>query len=313
MFEALTMVKESISGKSEVGTLSFKDGLTLLKERFTNPLIFSFIISWLFYNWHATLAILGYQFNQNDSLYGATVYHIIKCHTSWGWPVVFAILYTSVNPIVKNGIRIFYTYINTIGETYNILVSKGGKVEINKYLRMRKTMLVRTMELEKLIEDEDKNLETISTLRKEKFETENEKKKAQLELDNMKYQMMISRNVSFLNGQWRNTYGNQERITETVSIEDGKYYIIDKNGFKAHKFDLTHYHFDIITRQIFFIKQLNEEWLNRAANKDERRMYNNELRFTDKQNQFMSGIENGDTAISYERIMPPNNVPVIIE
>lgn len=303
------MSKESISSTSDKASLNYKDVLILFRDRFTNPLFFSFLVAWIFYNWQATLAILGYQFNENDSLYGATIYHIIKCHSSYKGPILLAFLYTIFNPIVKSVIRVFYTYINTKAETYNIMVSKSGKVEINKYLRMRATMLDRTRKLEKLIEDEDKNIEIISTLRTEKAEAENEKNKAKAELDTIKYEMMISKNVSLLNGQWKNTYGNQEKITEVVSIEDGKYFIIDKNGFKAHKFDLVHYSFDLVSRQVFFIKLLNEEWLRRAGNKNERPMYVNELRFSDKQNQFMSGIENLDIAISYERIMPPGMEP----
>lgn len=302
------MSKESISGNSESIVLNPRDAFALLRERFTNPLIFSFFIAWIFCNWHATIALLGYQFNEYDSLYGATVYHILKFHTSWGWPIFFAILYTLFNPIIKNIIRVFYTYVNTKGETYNLLASKGGKVDINKYINLRKRVLERTKELETLIDEENKNVEKISELRLEKQEILKEHVKAKADFDNLKYKIDMAQNVSLLNGQWKNTYSNNSKQTiEYVSIENGIYYIVMENGFKEHKFDIIHYYFEDSKNTVFFIKRLNDSWVKRTKSNGERLMYINELRFSDDQRQYLSGIENGDTNIVYERVMTTTN------
>lgn len=87
-----------------------KDVYENIKDRITNPLLFSFVCSWLVYNWKIPVALLWYDKSQFSGCGCTTIFDFIE----WYWinegtfriPFIIAIVYTLVSPFVKNGISV---------------------------------------------------------------------------------------------------------------------------------------------------------------------------------------------------------------
>src|SRR5215475_11842150 len=93
---------------------NFKDILASFKDRFTNPLIFSFICSWLIINWQISTALFSFDRKQIEIEGYQTLSQFIKAKlntTDAFWhPLLIAIGYTLLIPILKNLIRAFYSW-----------------------------------------------------------------------------------------------------------------------------------------------------------------------------------------------------------
>ncbi|WP_333600827.1 hypothetical protein [Flavobacterium sp.] len=80
--------------------------LNSIKERLSNPLIFSFIVSWLVYNWEITIALLWYDKTQFKAEGFKSVFEFVqhqldtKCW-SMKWPILLAVIYTFGMPYFK--------------------------------------------------------------------------------------------------------------------------------------------------------------------------------------------------------------------
>src|SRR4051812_35404787 len=102
----------------------FWDGL---KDRLRNPLISSFLVSWIFFNWRVTVALIWYSNDQikaegyktlNDFIFHNTT----PWETFWG-PFILAVAFMITNPIIKN-----------IGRWFNIWIKKKFDNQIFKVL-----------------------------------------------------------------------------------------------------------------------------------------------------------------------------------
>lgn len=110
------------------------DILDNIKERLTNPLLFSFILSWIFVNWEISVALLWYDPEQLERVHHSSIFTFIQSKLNWYscifWPFVFALLYTFLMPIIKNIINMFYAWNTNWG---NRRISRiSGDTELNK-------------------------------------------------------------------------------------------------------------------------------------------------------------------------------------
>jgi uncharacterized membrane protein len=72
-----------------------------LKERLNNPLVFSFIISWIFLNWKVTVALLWHDSSNDDNSHIKLINFIVEntsIYNSIVLPLGYAILYTFLSP-----------------------------------------------------------------------------------------------------------------------------------------------------------------------------------------------------------------------
>ena len=83
-----------------------KDVYENIKDRLSNPLIFSFIVSWLVYNWEITVALLWYDKSQFHAEGCKSIFEFIQDKLNAKWlstalPVGLAFLYTFGMPYFK--------------------------------------------------------------------------------------------------------------------------------------------------------------------------------------------------------------------
>jgi hypothetical protein len=88
-----------------------KDVFSNVKDRLSNPLIFSFIISWLIYNWEITVALLWYDKFQIQAEGCKSIFEFIQNKLDnkfWSTilPLIVALIYTLGFPYLKGLINI---------------------------------------------------------------------------------------------------------------------------------------------------------------------------------------------------------------
>lgn len=89
-----------------------KDIFSNIKDRISNPLIFSYIVSWLLYNWEITVALLWYDKTQFVAEGCRSVFEFIQDRLDTKWystivPLAFALLYTFGMPYIKELVDFF--------------------------------------------------------------------------------------------------------------------------------------------------------------------------------------------------------------
>lgn len=139
----------------------FKD----VKDRLSSPLFFSFLLSWIITNWRITVALLWYDPAQIENEKYRSVFDFIQKNTYsytsfwFWWPLVFAILFTGINPVVRNFVSWFNTFMNKKGEAWRQNTTMDSNVPMTKFLAQKAEYDKRTKILEKIIKDESKTIE----------------------------------------------------------------------------------------------------------------------------------------------------------
>jgi hypothetical protein len=281
----------------------FKNILDNIKDRLTNPLIFSFVCSWLVVNWQITISLLWYDPSQLTKAGYASIFDFIGSRiNSWdafGKPMIFAISYTLFMPIVKNLIRALQAWASKWGDKWNLAILAEGKISIDRYLKLKADHAQRSKILEDAIEQESAFRESYNKVQTALLSTQNDFNETRTNLSNLQQYIQQLYDMSILNGTWVNNYefSDGRTGTENVHIEHNKYYVISQYGERAYKFDIRHFHYDSRTKTVFFVKELTQQ-----AQKDRpeaERHSINALRFESR--DLMAGTENGYTKIEYKR------------
>lgn len=285
---------------------NLKDIFNNIRERFTNPLIFSFIIFWLTVNWQITIALFWYDTAQIEKEGYSTIFEFIKSNINFKnaflIPFVLSMGYTFLIPITKNIIRAFYSWTSKWGEAWNLKITRGGKIPFEKYFLLRREYDTRSKLLEEVITKETEAAKKYESINTEVLKNKSEINELQVKLTESNNIIFQFYNQRFLNGYWTNTFEDTIRTelkgTEEIFIEDGRYYLIRPFGDKVHAFNITNFHFDIRSKLIFFIKeQLNQE---PSLSKDLLLRFNiNNLQMENEDR--LIGRENGTTKIQYTR------------
>ncbi len=283
----------------------FKDVFNNLKDRFTNPLIFSFVCSWIIINWEITVALIWYDIKQIertgcDSIFCFIRYNINISDCLWH-PLLFAIAYTLLIPFIKNLIKALYSWTTKWGEDWNIKISKDGKIPVEKYLKLRENYLVKIKTIEDIISSENKTLEEYNELNNELQKMK--AREIELQQKNNTNESFISNlyNVNILNGFWTNTFkdnipNSKLDGSEEIEISNGAYFIIGNFNKKIQVFRIIHFYYDNKNKTMFFIKErINQE---KAIENNDLKFNVNVLRL---ENDTLIGHENGTISIQYKR------------
>lgn len=108
-----------------------KDIYENIKDRLSNPLMFSFVLSWLVYNWEISVALFWYDKSQFQAEGCKSIFEFIqdkidtKC-CSTIFPLGIAFLYTFAFPYIKQGIRIFNQIALKWGDKTEVKYVKDG-------------------------------------------------------------------------------------------------------------------------------------------------------------------------------------------
>jgi len=281
-----------------------KDILANIKERFSNPLIFSFICSWLIINWRITIAVIWHDNSQVEKAGSKSIYDFVGDHINlWDsliHPLIFAIAYTLVMPIIRNLIRALQSWATKWGENWSLEITKGMKIPFEKYLRFREEYEKRGKILEEVITKESVNLTLYDKAKTELLESKNLNNEMKQQVNEANELVSNLFNEKILNGYWTNTYKNKltnEQGREEVFIEDEKYYILGNFNERKFAFKIINFCYNKRNNYLFFIKDVADQTLG---------FENGRLRFNINQLEFRSddllvGKENGTTDIQYER------------
>jgi hypothetical protein len=181
------------------------DVLSNFRERLSSPLIFSFLLSWLLFNWKVTVALLWYD-PAPKSLGHLSLINFIEKETSdlrsITLPICFAVAYTLLSPVINNLISAFKTWNSKWGGNWNLDILNGSKVPIDKYLTLRKNYVKRTKELEDIITSENITQQKLSEINTALLNERNDKIKLNTELGDLKSIVGGLSNVSIMEGNW---------------------------------------------------------------------------------------------------------------
>ena len=250
--------------------------LNSIKERFTNPIVFSFICSWSILNWQIVLALLRHDNHQIEKTGCNSIFEFIQdklssCKSFW-LPLGFAILYTLLMPILKNLIKVLYSRINKWGENWNLKILQGSAISIEKFLKLRTNYEERTKALEDVINKESSYMEQYNAKDKELLETKDKLNEMTNRFNVSDGYFRDSLDVSILNGSWKCTIEDKAtkiKKSENVHIDHRKYFVTNERGVGEHSFDIRDFHCDNRSGGIiFFVKQLTDERRSRPNDYD---------------------------------------------
>lgn len=280
-----------------------------IKQRFTNPLFFSFICSWLVVNWPISVGLFWFDSKQIEKAGYNSIFDFIAAkinlQDSLVHPLCFAFGYTFLMPTLHNIIRAFYSWTTKWGDNWNLSITKGVKIPFEKYLKFREEYDKRSKILEEVINKESISQAQVNSIQTELLQVQSnvtELKNRITESDTFIQQLF---NVKLLDGYWTNRYSDRINKgltgTEDIYISDGKYYIVERFGEMKHVFDIVNFYFDSRNQTIFFIKdRVNQQQVVLVDSGVGQPRFNpNSLR-VERADLFV-GVENGTTQIEYIR------------
>lgn len=261
-----------------------------VKERLASPFFFSFIISWIFWNWKVSVSLLWYEEkhypNQGDLI------RFIDANTS-NWyslilPLASALLYTA---IIKNGVSALVTWASVKGEQWDLWISKDTSVPMAKFITYRNLFQKSNEQLSNIINDESRKIEEFDKLVAEKTELMNKVnisqasnsvlderlKSIEVELRsaeqlNLTYSTQLRvleakseradsffstyKDVTVLDGTWKFKYSS--RLTnldfeQTVFLKGGDLYLKKDNNSTIHLQKVIFFFFDSLAKRMFLI------------------------------------------------------------
>ncbi len=203
-----------------------------LKERLSSPLFSSFILTWLIFNWKIIADVLFYK-NAELHLDGYNSYiDLIQKNSSTSnflWkPLASALVYTFIFPFIRNIILAFNAWIKSWGNTWNLNISKSGKVSVTKYIELRNTYEERTELLEEVLKKESEYLSNNEKLKNENFQLSDRIN----DLESRIAKWNSFNNIELLNGDWkyivRNLNNRTYRTSNKVFISNGNFRLTDE-------------------------------------------------------------------------------------
>lgn len=202
------------------------DFLYDLRDRVTNPLFISFIISWLIYNWKIPTVLLFYKQSDLKWELCKTYVEFIECNLniwrSFLIPLFYAIGYTFIFPVLRMLILAFLTKIKTISNKWNMNISKDGTISVQRYIELRKKYLVQTELVSKVVNAESVTINKNAELENEISNLKHSNNESNEELQTLSKSINdINRlsEISILNGDWEYKYSTHDGFR--VIITDG--------------------------------------------------------------------------------------------
>src|SRR5579863_3786151 len=137
-----------------------QDFLKELRTRFSSPFFSSFIIAWLIINWQIPVGLLFYKTaewkDEQGVGYIEYIEHNVRFFDGILWPLISALIYTVVAPVLKNLIRAFTAYVDRKGTDWALAASKGGSIPVEKFIELREGYREKVLELAKVTKIESK-------------------------------------------------------------------------------------------------------------------------------------------------------------
>ena len=119
---------------------TIKDFFSELKDRISNPLVSSFLLSWCLWNYEIPLSLIFYTHDQIKwdgyrSFYGLVNAKQDTCRMIV-WPLIIAIIYTAGFPFVKAGVRILNSWLTSWTDTDILKRTKHHVVPVELHMEV---------------------------------------------------------------------------------------------------------------------------------------------------------------------------------
>ena len=173
-----------------------------IQERLRNPVISTFFISWLFWNWKISLLTLHFLTDSNSSVtiddYVCKVQNYATIGLSIIHPLLTVIFYIMIFPFIRNGVSYIQTRFERSKTELELNASKGSSVSIEKYMVLRNDYMSKIKELESVIAGESIQIKKNDEL-SQKINQLNHELGQKIEENGLLNKQMSS---SLINGTW---------------------------------------------------------------------------------------------------------------
>lgn len=276
---------------------SIRDFISSISERFSNPLISAFCVSWIFINWQITVSLIWFDSHQIFYEGYDSIFELIRAKLNiryyFYYPLSSALVYTFLMPIIRTYIGAFNSKISKWSENWNLVITGSGKIGVDKYIKLRKRLEMQSKTLEEIIEDEGMYSQKVIDLKSQNSELKNEKRKLQNQYQTLIETSIEQTDLSFLGGQWIATIKQGPVVIEVekILIEEDLFFVLDEQNVRSIQYTIRDFKFNPKTKEIFFIKE--------GSASNQKYIYVNHLKKEDK--DLLVGTENYSIVIEYKR------------
>jgi hypothetical protein len=192
-----------------------------LKDRFSNPLFFSFIIGWVAINWKIVVGLLFYSMGQLEKDGYSSYLNLINKNSSLNrtllFPFLIALSYTFIFPIVRNWISMFNAWNQRWGTDRTLKIAREGMISVTKYIDLRNMYDNRLKKLDEIVKLESRTMSDNLSLQNEKRELENHLRETELELRRINDNNDSRKTLS---GEWLIKIGLEFESKRIIIIND---------------------------------------------------------------------------------------------
>lgn len=207
-----------------------KNFLAEINERTRSPLIYSFLIAWVIFNWKIPVSLLFEDVKELEAHGYHSHLQFIQAKLNWSngffHPFYSALIYTFGFPFVKNIISIFNAWIQRWGNNYSLTASKKGKISTEKYIDLKEAYEKQLISLEQTINNEAAYFKANSALNEEI----NHLKKDLENLNQIIKNSNEKNDTSVMNGYWSFKFSNESKSSHRRLTSDLSGYFIFENG-----------------------------------------------------------------------------------
>lgn len=229
------------------------------KRRFSNPLIFSFLTSWVVFNWEVLIAL----FWNNSTIPGVPedlIRYIGGTLTFWKsliYPLLGAIAYTA---LIKNLISGLNTWATKWGGNWVLSISKDAKIPISKYIKIRDAYEQRSKELEEVITKEMSTQAQLLDLQSELQRAKKDLVEKNTELLNSRDQISKLTNPSILKGRWkRETRPESSVVVENIEVTNTSVVFVHDGVMSFQRYQINDFIYSQLdNRMQFTLVKLND-------------------------------------------------------
>lgn len=224
--------------------------------RFAQPILMSFIISWIFWNWEIVIGLIWYD-SKTLELYGYKNYRELVIHhanplRNYLYPTISALLF----PLLRFALNWFNTFFRTLEKNKLIAVSGTGNVPTLKYLELRRSYdekiselskyLTEQADLQRMLNERDANLlQTQRTLEGVNEEL-NRMKQLDLTIAETQHDYMIGQRTldecreeaDKANSNFIYEKGELQKKIDAMFLEKEEYLIKSDNNYILGKFNI---------------------------------------------------------------------------
>lgn len=212
-------------------------------QRLTQPIILSFCIAWIFWNWEIVVSLLWYDANSIKQLGYDNHADYIKTHDNsmrnYGWPLIIAFIY----PITLLILNSFITWVKKHEEKMFFRITDDANVPTKLYLDIQDQVDIKEKRISKFIEKESSMLGELNELK-----IDNQKLKDDLNIVSTEFKETKLEHDKLLLDS-KNYFAQLSNIFKYSN----PFYIVGKYNFELEQYDSFNEVYKILTGEFEII------------------------------------------------------------